>query len=437
MSPILDSYEQILTAFHLTVDEEGLISQRLPTGTTVPLKVSNRRLVMPTKAWQRKGYGEDYLPFHPGCEVMSREGTSEVIQMLQRQTKAVVSHMVVLMAKGLLDVAVDKDTHKDLPLECTDFLKKLANADDTTKALFEKLLAAAVKKNRLLTVYLKNGGKYDGKKVNRSCIIRFPILEDLQADTKDNLVLGVTVPKKQRPTLVALFKLVVPFGDNAEEYSFGTTGRVAPYLVSLLTSYHKIATVLNQLVNTYAQKLHIPVKPIELYDLKIIDVITKNYGDIPPYSGNEGQTAEQPEEASETVTLAKKAAAKVNAPKETVAQVSRNTPVATETQVTTGKGAASMADFMNAMNPQQNQFNLHQAPQQMNTGFTPVQFAQPAANGFNPQGFNTNPVSPYAPVMLQAPAWATGGVPQNTAPANPFMAATMTGTVGSGSTGLI
>lgn len=274
MSPILDSYKQSLNAFSLVVDDEGMISQKHPTGTLTPMKVEGRRLVLPTKDWQRKGYGEDYQPYHPGCEVMSREGTSPVIQMLQRQAKACIAHALVTLGQGLLQVAVDKDTHKDLPLECTEFLKKLSNADKTTKELFEKLVGAAVKKNRLLTVYLKNGGKHDGKKVNRSCIIRFPIIEDLKADLKDTNVLGVTVPKKQRPTLIALFDLLVPNGENPEEYSFGTTARVAPYFISLLTAYHKTATVLNESIEAYAEKLHLPVKPFALFDLDIGDIIT-------------------------------------------------------------------------------------------------------------------------------------------------------------------
>lgn len=445
MQQILVSYEQSLKAFSLYVDEDGLISQKQPTGALVPLKVDGRRLVLPTKEWQRKGYGEDYQPYHPGCEVMSREGTSPVMQMLQRQAKAMLAHTVVSMAQGLLQVAVDKETHKDLPLECTDFLKKLANADETTKTLLDKLISAAVKKNRLLSVYLKNGGKYDGKKVNRSAIIRFPILEDLQADSKDNQVLGITIPKKQRPTLIALFKLVVPFGDNAEEYSFGTTSRVAPYFVSLLTAYHKIATVLNQLVNAYAAQLHIPVKPIDLYDLSIIDVITKHYGDIPPYSGNEGSTQEQPEEATETSQVAKKAAAKMNAPKETVPQPSRSAPVpqaAVASQaVTTGKGTVSMADFVAATNPAPQSFQLTQAPQQMNTGFTPVQFNTPPVqsytNSFAPQGFNTNQGS-FAPAAVMTPNWMGGGVQAPVVNTNPFMSATPAGMGGfNGGTGLV
>lgn len=448
MSPILDSYNQSLNAISLRADDEGLISQVQPSGTLAPIKVEGRRLVLPTKEWQRKGYGEEYLPYHPGCEVMSREGTSPVIQMMQRQIKAMLAHNLVALGQGLIGVAVAKDTHKDLPLECTSFLKKLSNADESTKALFDKLIGAAVKKNRLVTVYLKNGGKFEDKKVNRSCIIRFPILEDILADQKNTNVLGVIVPKKQRPTLIALFELLVPGGDKAETYSHGTVARIAPFLTSLLTAYHKIATHFNGLIDQYATRLNIPVKMTELYDLEIIDTIHKHYIDIPPYSGNEGRSDAQPEEASETVTVAKKMATQA-APKATVVQPTRQAPVAQAPVVEpTGGKLASMADFMAATNPQpQQSFNLQQPNSQANTGFMPVNFGQQpvVGNGYAPVNFNTsgfNNGNTFAPLQgnpLGVPAWMGGGqpnVPQQ--PANPFLAATMTGQAGAtGNLGLV
>ncbi|MFO5574878.1 hypothetical protein ACLBPA_29540, partial [Klebsiella pneumoniae] len=65
--------------------------------------------------------------------------------------------------------------------------------------------------NRVVSVYLKANGKFDGKTVHRICVIRFPIVEDLYS--KDD-ILGVNVPKKQHPRLLVLFKLVVLFVDT-------------------------------------------------------------------------------------------------------------------------------------------------------------------------------------------------------------------------------
>lgn len=433
MSLTLASYNNILPSFSIVADDDGRLSQKNPLGTLAPLNIEGRRLVLPTKTWMKKGFGEDHLPFHPLCEVMSREGTSPVIQLLQRQAKAVISYNVFSLLTGLLRIAVDKESHKDLPIECTDFLKKLSNADKTTLELLDKLLGAATKKNRLLTVYLKNGGKYDGKKVNRTAIIRFPIMEDLQADLTNTNVLGVTIPKKQRPTLIALFKLVLPFGDSPEEYSFGTTARVAPYYTALLTAYHKVITVLNQSINTYAPVLS-TVTPIELFELDALDEFSKIYNELPAFNGNEGSTKDQPEEASETT--------KPKAPvreKAVVAQVTRETaggavlapaPAAERPS----NGGASMADFMAALNPQP-QFNNYGQPPATNYGHYPQgQFPQNGNNGFNgvtgyqqPQYTQAPQGNPYAPIPTAAPWERQQQGTWGGQPANPFMAATTTG----------
>lgn len=435
MSPILDCYNEILTAFSFNVAEDGLISQLHPSGTINPIKIDGRRPVLPTKEWQRKGYGEDYIPFHPACEVMSREGTSPVLQTMQAHTKAIFAHYLVAMGSGLLSVAVDKDIHKDLPLECSAFLKKLSNADKTTKELYDKLIGAAVKKNRLLTVYLKNGGTYEGKKVSRSAIIRFPILDELLSDAKDPL--GITIPKKQRPTLVALFQLIIPNGDKAEMYSHGTTTRVAPYLTALLTAFHKAATQFNVIIDTYAVKLNLPVKPIKLYDLTIIETLNKHYGDIPPYSGNEGSTQLQPEEAQEAIQASKRAVDERLVPK--VTQTTRTTAtVPTSTEIKAGLKPASMSDFMNAVNPQPVN-NFSQPQPQLNTGFTPISFqpTQPAYSQPIQQGFS-QPVNSFSPAPISMPSWMGGQPTHQQPPANPFMRATTAGVnMANGSFGLI
>lgn len=438
MSQTLACYNNILPAFCIAADDEGRLSQKTPTGTLSPLSIGGQRLVLPTKQWLKKGFGEEHLPFHPLCEVMSREGTSPVIQLLQRQAKAVIAYNMISLVQGLLRVAVDKDTHKDLPIECTDFLKKLSNADKATYELLDKLIAAATKKGRLLTVYLKNGGKYDGKKVNRSCIIRFPIMEDLQSDSKD--VLGIVIPKKQRPTLVALFKLVLPFGDNAEEYSFGTLTRVAPYFTALLTAYHKVATVLNQTINQYGEALNLPVKPLELFDLDELDSFGKIFNELPAFKGNEGSTKDQPEEASETIP----SKAEAKKPTAYVAQETRDGKrfvEASDPAPSTSSRGASMADLMNVLNPQAQQ-QQHFPPQNYNqympqpipNSFAPApNYGNGGYNGFNnTTGYNPTPVNynqnPYAPAPMVAP-WEQQPGQWGNAPIsnNPFMAATPSG----------
>ncbi|ARV76737.1 hypothetical protein PHABIO_106 [Pseudomonas phage Phabio] len=381
MSLTLACYNEILPAFSCSVDEEDMLDVVAPTGAKKPATIGGATLVLPTQARLRKGFPEELFPFHPLCESMSRQGTSPVIQFLQRAAKANISYSVVALTGHLLEIACDVSMHKDLPPECLDFLVKLSDCDKekNIKQVYEKVVAAASKKNRMTTVYLKNGGTFDGQKVNRSCIIRIPLLEDLQQDGKD--VLGVTVTKKQRKILTALFKLVVPFGDNPEEYSFGTTSRQAPYFQCLLTAYAKIVKVLNQCINNYAVPLQLPIKPIPTYDIKVIETFEKARAevDIPPLRGNEGGVKENDQEASET----KQPEAQAQQPRATVQQNTREStpPVAVSTSA---PGTVSMEDFMKANNPN---------PGMVNVNFNGNQ--QPNVNGtFGQQGlFGAQPTA--------------------------------------------
>lgn len=357
MSQTLACYKEILPAFSCRADDEGFIDFLSVTGPSKPATIGGAKMVLPTTANLRKGFGEEQIPFHPLCESMSRQGTSPVIQYLQRSAKANISHVLVCMASNLLTIASDVPSHKDIPPDCTDFLVKLADVDKEKKIqeVFEKVVAAAVKKNRLVTVYLKNGGTFDGTKVNRMCVIRIPVLEDLQAEGKD--VLGVTITKRQRKILTALFKLIVPFGDNPEEYSHGTTSRHAPYLQCLLVAYAKMIKVLNQCVNAYAVPLQLAVKAIPTYDPEIVKTFEacRAEVDIPPLRGNEGGAQESAEEASDT---AKAPAVVEKAQVTTVQQNTRQAaPVETVTQ-TSRPGTVSMAEFSKANNPQNGLVNV-------------------------------------------------------------------------------
>lgn len=357
MSLTLACYNSILPSFSCIPDEDGLIDSVNPTGTKKPATIGGATLVLPTQARLRKGFPEEMLPFHPLCESMARQGTSPVIQYLQRAAKAYIAYSVVTMAQHLLEIACDKTLHKDLPPDCLDFLVKLADVDTdkNIKTVFTNLISAATKKNRLVTVYLKNGGTFNGSKVNRSCIIRIPVMEDLQQ--KGKTVLGVGVSEKQRRILIALFKLIVPFGDNPEEYSYGTTSRQAPYLQCLLVAYAKITKVLNQCINNYGVPLQLPIKPIPTYDPEIINTFEKARMEveIPALRGNEGGSKETAEEASDTLD---QPIEKVPSGVAKVEQVSRSTPAQT-TVSTSAPGTVSMSEFMQANNPQPTLMNVN------------------------------------------------------------------------------
>lgn len=281
-------YEGILKSMQYDVDETGLVSIVTPTGSKEPAKVDGRRLVVPNQQRLRDGFGEDLQPYHPLCESPSRKGTSPVLQHMQRSVKHHLGFLVSYMADQLVKLSLNTDQHKDLPPEMTDILMKLTSVNEKTQGLIDKLIPAASKQNKLVTVYLKGPGNFKGQKVNRIAVIRFPILDELDSDADKDMVLGIKIPPKQRKAISAVLRLIVPFGDDPEEYSSGTVSRVAPFLTVFLQAYHKIATRMNQMINRLAGPLHLPLKPIELYPLEWIDEFSKIYNQIPSLNGNDG-----------------------------------------------------------------------------------------------------------------------------------------------------
>lgn len=113
--------DQVLPAFRYKVGEEDMISILDPLGRPAPAKVDGKRLVVPTKDWLRKGLGDDYIAFHPLSEKISRLGTSQVLQHMQRQVKANLMFTVKYLTSRILEVAADSTLHKDIPPECSDF----------------------------------------------------------------------------------------------------------------------------------------------------------------------------------------------------------------------------------------------------------------------------------------------------------------------------
>lgn len=407
---ILDSYKSILDSLGYTCDKEGLIGTKNPaTGRSTPSTIDGKRLVLPTRDWLNNGFGEDYMAFHPLSESLASRGTSEVQQHMQRHARALITYYVHTLASNLLRVAVDPSLHADLPPDCSEYLRKLQKVDKDKNIVkvLDDVFIAATKKNRLVTLYLKAGGTYDGKKVNRLCVIRFPLLEILDSDSDD--VCGVKVSAKHRKIISDLLRLIVPFGDSPEEYSAGTNTRVAPYLHAFLLAYHKIATQLNRCVRRYGKPMQLPLTEIPLYSEKMVAKLSDFHGDIAPLRGNQGDTRNVNEDGSlEPKSEVKTEQSTVQATTTKPAEAKPAVQVVNSRQPETApKSTGNMKDVLNSVRPQQ--------PQQMvNTGVQMV--GQPSYMQYPQQ----NPAMPswlvgqqqMAPQQMNPFAQAVAGVHQ-------------------------
>jgi hypothetical protein len=281
-------YKDLLNGLNLSVDDEDLITLTEPDGTTVPAVVNGRRLVFPSKDVLRKGIDDSLQPFHPLAESLSRRGVSPLLTYMKKTAHEFIAVYTVLLIHKLMEVAADPSLGKDLPPTCSEYLKKVPNASEQTLKKLDRLIRKASAKNALVTVYLKNGGKYNGKAVSRLCTIRFPIMDAL--DGPEMTIFGVKLTAKEKADISALFHYLIPLGDDPEEYSAGSDAKIAPFLEAFLTAFGKITKQLNKMVTRFAVPTALALTPFDQKFLKHIDKFPEYFSDaeIPSLRGNEG-----------------------------------------------------------------------------------------------------------------------------------------------------
>jgi len=293
-STIQGFYKQVLAGLSHRVEDDDLISFVEPGGKVRPATVEGRRLVLPTKARLKDGFDDELQPFHPIAENIARKGASPVLATMQRTARALIAHQFTTLAENLLAVAAEPSLHKDLPPDCSEYLKKVPQADKKCLQNFQELVKKAIAKNALITLYLKNGGKLQGEKVNRLCVIRFPIMDHLESD--DTNILGVELRKKDKKTISALLHYIMPFGDDPEEYSAGSNSKVAPFLDAFLHAYLKVGKQLNKLVHRYNKPLAMEMEQLDLHYEESLNHLNDYYDKLPSFRGNEGSLSKDEEE---------------------------------------------------------------------------------------------------------------------------------------------
>lgn len=298
----LNSYKSITDALRIAVDGEGFLSATNAAGTKDPLKIGGKRAVLPTPARLAEGFPDTMIAWHPLCESPARRGTSPVMQSIVRNAKYHIAWTLEYLVEELLKIAADQDQHKSVPPHCSDFLEKLTDLGKNPMKLLKALIQGALKNHRLVTIYLKSEGKYAGQKVTRLASIRFPILEDLSG-SKEPKLYGVAISQKERKAMSALFRLVVPNGDDPEEYSAGTNSRVAPYLTAFLLAYTKVIRQFNKVINKYGEALNFLVKPFPDLEDGFVEGFENYYNEIPKLEGNDGERMTEEEKAAEQESL--------------------------------------------------------------------------------------------------------------------------------------
>lgn len=392
---IRDLYKAILEAVGAVVNDDDLVSMTRPGDDPVPLMVKEKRLAMPTEKLLNLGaFNPDgsLIAFHPICENVVLD-TSPVLQKLETMMTFRLTWVLRELIVQLVAIAADPKQHKKLKMRAHGLLSALPEADERTKNDFIKIAehTTTIGPKKLITIYVRKGGMYDGEQVSRLGRFYPSIVDSL--DQEKRTLHGVSLRKSDVPAFLALIEYLLPDYRDADRYASPSNALVAPTFHALVKTYFKVANQLNKVIDVHAgqltdvESLRIPTDWIEA-----VQDLNEYREMIPVLPGNDG------EEGTKTVKLppAKSAA---------VQQLSKaNAAAQAKPAKTTGKGI-SVDDLIRKITPPRPSFGgfgQQAAPvrQQQQTGWRgqveedlppwartqPQAFGQPTGGGWSNRG---------------------------------------------------
>ena len=250
---LVQLYKDILKSVFVEADESGALS--LTFGKGGPLTIGDKRMVIPERDVLINSDFTNLIAFHPLSEDVMK-GESAVIQKLRKLILFRLTTSLQLLSTELLSLAGDPENHPRLsPSLQKRLLKPLSKADASSIAqlssLYKKLTLNG--QQRLLSIYLRRGGKICGNGYARAAIIGFPMLTELDNDGRK--VYGETIKVENVKVLKALFNIIVPGYETTETYSFGSNSKVSPFLHALLGGYIKLGEQINTVADEFKDLL--------------------------------------------------------------------------------------------------------------------------------------------------------------------------------------
>lgn len=285
---IIELYESIVKSLGLDIDEEGLVSMVLDD-QRYPCLIDGKRLAIPTQKRLRSGEWDGLIAFHPLSENVAR-GESPVIKKLRALVNYRLTEVISTLMTELMELASNPEIHSKVKPGQGELLQVLSEADEKTLKGLERVLSSVTTdgEHRLVSIYLKHGGRWMTNDYSRVAIADFPIVEEFESD--EPTIFGKKLSRKRdKKSIEKLFMYLLPNSDSFETYSYGSNSMVAPYFHALCMSYATIAKQLNKITRKMRSHLDNP-KAITI-DLKWVDAMDdlKDYRDlIPVLEGNDG-----------------------------------------------------------------------------------------------------------------------------------------------------
>lgn len=288
-------YEHILTSTGFIVSTDGLVSEYSAEGAVVPRTIDNKRLFVPTetalRAYTAPGVKDNYIAFHPLSESILR-AQSPVIKWLRQ---ALLNRLQAVMGEQLIflaTVAADTGRHKSLSPKATEFLSQVPEIDVKTAETISSIIAKMDgDKFKLVNIYLKQGGTFNGKSCRRAAVVTFPFLKEFE--NNDQTIFTAKISRKKDLKLIEkIFRWMIPNADDINAYSVGSDSDVAPYFHALLNSYVKVASRLNEITRIFkkqidADELHIDID----WATEVVNLLPYREA-LPALPGNDGDLSE-------------------------------------------------------------------------------------------------------------------------------------------------
>lgn len=298
--PLSTLYEEILASAGYHTDSEGLVYYTSSEGKTLPAIVDKKKLFVPTTTALRKftlpELNGQYIGFHPISESLLRN-QSQIIKwlrvLLTMRLQAVMGELLINLAQ----IAADTSRHKNLSPRATEFLSHVPDIDVKTVENLETIIYKVDgEKNKLISIYLKNGGQFGGQTVHRSAIVSFPFIKEFE--NEEAQIFGVKLRKKDRVAIEKLFNWVIPNADDINSYSYGSTSSTAPYFHALLNAYVRVATRLNDVIKIF--KKHVDSDELHTEISWSVDTVdlTPYRESLPPLLGNDGELTDDSKAAN-------------------------------------------------------------------------------------------------------------------------------------------
>ncbi len=241
-----DIYRSILKFAGMEADSQGYISVVLESRRK-PAILDGKQLVLPTDEHLRNHKPEEHVIFHLLTESPLR-GESEVFAKLKSVINVRLNYTIGVIASNLLNLVASPEFHKKLNPDQQELLTFIADADEKSQSTFTSIMMSGIKEDAERTfsnIYIKRGGTFNGKRFSRVGVVTFPFYEKLIEGKFDKIRV------KDKETFKQLFEFMFPNINEPEEYNYGSSSQVAPYMDSLMITASNIASRLNDLLVMY------------------------------------------------------------------------------------------------------------------------------------------------------------------------------------------